>query len=339
MAVALNWVISNGGKLPWAGKLKADMEHFVEITKGGWVVMGRKTWESIPRKFKPLTSRKNVVLTRQGNNKWLGGFCEGTTNAEDVLHRFREATPYVMVAHDLRQALIEIEKVDPGAEVFIIGGAEVYAQALFLADRIFCTTVKSEFTGDAVFPKVQEDEWDLIDSQPYEADGKETKFDCEFQVYSRKGSVREPVVNPDNARNKTYREQLEVIQASGKCPFCPGGYTMEDPAEQAKMVYQNDSWIVKENTHALEGAKHHFVLIVKTHRLRISEMTSEEAIGFLDALAWIRKKYSPAGGEFYMREGDTSLTGATVKHLHAQYIIPNPGETIVVYFGPLPPGQ
>lgn len=336
VAMALNRVIGNQGVMPWAGKLSADMERFVEITRGGWVIMGRKTCESIPKKFWPLQGRKNVVLTRQTTSQWLGGCCEVANSADEVLRHHGEAVPYVLVAHDLDAVLAEIEAVDPNANVFIIGGASVYAQALPLVTRIFCTAIQYEFAGDAVFPEVNQADWELLDDEYHTAEGR-NKFDYQFQVYGRAGSAPERIVNPNNARAGSYRENLEAIAASGKCPFCPGGHTLEDPVEQAKVVHSSNHWFIKINSWPFQNAALHFVLMAKQHHVRASELSDEERIDLFNCVGWIAENYPAAvGGVLFMRDGDTDLTGATVVHLHGQYFTPQRGEAVTVRFGPPP---
>ncbi len=124
-ARARNGVIGNHNTLPW--HLPEDLAHFKQTTLGQPVVMGRKTWESLPPKFRPLPGRTNIVVTRQS-----GWQAEGA-----------------LVAHSLEQAL-EHCPADP--QVWVIGGAEVYAQAMPLATRAVVTEIDADFEGDAFAP-------------------------------------------------------------------------------------------------------------------------------------------------------------------------------------------
>lgn len=124
VAVARNGVIGRQGGLPW--RLRDDMKYFADTTMGHTVVMGRKTYESIPEKFRPLPGRKNIVVTR--DRQWI---------ADDV-----------KVAESLEDAL---ELAGEG-EVFVIGGGEIYAQAMGFADRLYVTEIDAEVEGDVVFP-------------------------------------------------------------------------------------------------------------------------------------------------------------------------------------------
>ncbi len=126
-----NRVIGVKNELPW--HLPEDLKFFKQITLGRPIVMGRKTYESIGR---PLPGRTNIVVTRQQD--WS---VEG-----------------VVVASSLTQA-IELAAEELPEEVMIIGGAQIYAEALDLVDRIYLTQVHVVLEGDAHFPQFDEDQW------------------------------------------------------------------------------------------------------------------------------------------------------------------------------------
>jgi len=128
-AASDNDVIGKNGTLPW--KMPADMKFFKNLTMGHTVVMGRKTYESMG---KPLSGRKNVVITRDRSFK-----AEGCI----VLHSPEDAFK-----------LSETEK-----EVFIIGGADIYKTVLSMTNKIYLTRIHGTFDGDAYFPKLSEKEW------------------------------------------------------------------------------------------------------------------------------------------------------------------------------------
>jgi dihydrofolate reductase len=119
VAAARNGVIGKDGAIPW--RLPDDLKRFKALTLGRTVVMGRKTWDSLPPRNRPLPGRRNVVVTRDA-----GWRAEGAERAT------------------LEQALAM-------ADVFVIGGAEIYRAALPLADRIELTEVQDDFDGDAAF--------------------------------------------------------------------------------------------------------------------------------------------------------------------------------------------
>ena len=121
-------VIGKNNDLPWP-RIPEDMKHFRKITSGHAVIMGRKTWDSIPEKFKPLPKRENIVITR---NKKLQ-----LSGAE--------------VCFSLQQAIQHAK--DRNKQPFIIGGATIYAEALPLATDIYLTLIKNNYSGDTLFPE------------------------------------------------------------------------------------------------------------------------------------------------------------------------------------------
>lgn len=120
VAAAKNGVIGRDGAIPW--RLPEDLKRFKALTLGQTVVMGRKTWDSLPQKNRPLPGRRNIVVTRDA--AWRAEGAERAT---------------------LAAALQAAE------HVFVIGGAEIYRAALALADRIELTEVQGAFDGDALF--------------------------------------------------------------------------------------------------------------------------------------------------------------------------------------------
>lgn len=124
-AVARNGVIGKDNALPW--HLPEDLKHFKQLTTGQTVIMGRKTWESLPERFRPLPGRMNVVVTRDSAYAAQGA---------SVVHSLDEAA-----------------KVGAGGTVqFVIGGSELYAYALPLAQRLELTEIDADIEGDASFP-------------------------------------------------------------------------------------------------------------------------------------------------------------------------------------------
>ena len=126
-ARARNGVIGKGGVMPW--QLPEDMAHFKQVTMGCPVIMGRKTWESLPPRFRPLPGRANIVVTRQGD--W---HAEGATRASSL----SEA----------------IGMCAGQPQAWIMGGAEIYAQAVPLADIAEVTEIEADFEGDAFAPNL-----------------------------------------------------------------------------------------------------------------------------------------------------------------------------------------
>jgi len=126
-AVARNRVIGRDNQLIW--NIPEDMAHFKALTAGHTVLMGRKTWESLPPRFRPLPGRRNIVISRQVDY----------------------AAPGAELATSL-EAGIALAKADE--TIFIIGGADIYRQAMMLADRLEITEVDLTPEGDSWFPEI-----------------------------------------------------------------------------------------------------------------------------------------------------------------------------------------
>jgi dihydrofolate reductase len=124
-ARAANGVIGKDNAMPW--HLPEDMAHFKRLTQGWPVIMGRKTWDSLPARFRPLPGRTNVVITRQPDWQAAGA----------------------LTAASLADALAQCGQSE---EVWIMGGAQIYAQAEPLAERIEVTEIDQDFEGDAYAP-------------------------------------------------------------------------------------------------------------------------------------------------------------------------------------------
>lgn len=155
VAMAENRVIGVNNTLPW--RLPADLKHFRQLTTGHHVIMGRRNYESIG---KPLPDRTNIVVTR--NPAYQAPGCVIRHSLDDALH---------------------IAGNDP--EIFIIGGAEIYRQALDKADRIYLTLVHANIAGDTFFPEFDAREWNESSRLRHEADEKNPHA-CSFVTYERK---------------------------------------------------------------------------------------------------------------------------------------------------------
>ncbi|HEY0770403.1 MAG TPA: dihydrofolate reductase [Sphingobacteriaceae bacterium] len=158
-AVARNLTIGKDNDLPW--KLPDDMKFFMNTTKGHFVIMGRKNYDSLHEKFKPLPNRTNIVVTRQRDFK----------------------APGCMVTHNVNDA-IAIAKNANEKETFIIGGAEIYKLALPEADRLYLTEIEADVEGDTFFPAFSKQEWKETSRNHHPADEKH-KFAFDFVVYDR----------------------------------------------------------------------------------------------------------------------------------------------------------
>ncbi|HLV76673.1 MAG TPA: dihydrofolate reductase [Marinobacter sp.] len=165
VAMARNRVIGRNNQLPWY--LPGDLKYFKQATMGKPVIMGRKTWDSIGR---PLPGRMNVVISR--NPEW-------------------QAPAGAVAVTSLEKALVKAEaqaELDGGDEVMIIGGGQIYAEALPLVDRMYITQVHAEVGGDAYFPEVNWDSWEEIGREDFSASDN-NPYDYSFVVYQRSRSV------------------------------------------------------------------------------------------------------------------------------------------------------
>ncbi len=142
VAIAQNNAIGKNNKLLW--HLPADLKHFKQITSGHTIIMGRKTYDSIGR---PLPNRRNIVITRNTGLAIEGA--EVVTTLDDAL------------------ALCDNDE-----EVFIVGGAQIYEQALAKTDRIHLTTVHQNYDADTFFPEIDKQVWKVINSEDHAPDEK-----------------------------------------------------------------------------------------------------------------------------------------------------------------------
>jgi dihydrofolate reductase len=162
VARGTNGVIGSSGGLPW--RLKSDLARFRELTLGKPVIMGRKTWESLPRR--PLPGRVNIVLSRDGS--------------------FQPAS--ALVCENFSQALqIAREQAaeDGAAEVCVIGGAALFQIALTRARRIYLTEVNANPDGDVAFPPFDEADWIEVRREPHPA-GPDDDHAYVFRVLERR---------------------------------------------------------------------------------------------------------------------------------------------------------
>lgn len=157
-AVADNGVIGRNNQLPW--HLPEDLAHFRQVTQGHAVLMGRKTWDSLPPRFRPLPGRRNLVLSR--DPAWQAAGAEACSS--------------------LSQALTTLAGCD---KVFVIGGAQLYATALPLADELVLTEIHHTFDGDTQFPHWDRQGFDAIHCERHPASA-ERPFAFSFVTYQRK---------------------------------------------------------------------------------------------------------------------------------------------------------
>ncbi len=155
VAKASNNVIGAKNDLIW--HLPNDLKHFKSLTSGHPIIMGRKTFESLGR---PLPNRTNIVVTRDQN--W---------NAEDI-----------EITSSLVKAIETAKKIDE--DVYIIGGGNIYKQAMEFTDVLYITEVHHEFDGDTYFPEIDSEEWEEVEREDFKKDEKHP-YAYSFVTYRR----------------------------------------------------------------------------------------------------------------------------------------------------------
>ena len=154
-ALARNRAIGRDNAMPW--RLPEDLKRFQRLTMGHAVIMGRKTFESIGS---PLTGRSNIVITR--SRDWVPSGC--------------------VAVHSLEAAL---DAAGSSREAFVIGGAQIYALAMPIAQRLHMTEIERDFEGDAFFPEFDRSRWREVSREPHASAGADT-FDYAFVEYERR---------------------------------------------------------------------------------------------------------------------------------------------------------
>ncbi len=160
-AVAENLVIGKDNDLVWS--LPDDMKYFMQTTSGHPVIMGRKNYDSIPVRFRPLKNRTNIIVTRNASYR-----------AEDC--------PDCIIVNSIEDALTSAKKENK--EIFIIGGGQIYELALPLANRLYLTEIKSSFEGDAFFPAIDKSVWKEVSRKKHYKDERHNQ-EFDFVIYKR----------------------------------------------------------------------------------------------------------------------------------------------------------
>ncbi|MDE2446819.1 MAG: dihydrofolate reductase [Alphaproteobacteria bacterium] len=158
VAASRNGVIGRDGGLPW--HVSSDLKLFKQITMGKPVIMGRKTWDSLPRK--PLVGRHNIVITRQ-----TGFLAEGADVVPDV------------------QAALALAARHKPAEIAVIGGGEIYKLVWPLADQIYLTEIDAVVEGDTFLPPIDPKHWDVVRQEAHERGPKDSVGFC-LKILKRK---------------------------------------------------------------------------------------------------------------------------------------------------------
>lgn len=161
VAIAENGVIGRDGDLPW--RLSTDLKRFKALTLGKPIVMGRKTWQSFPKR--PLPGRTNIVISRRDDFADEG----------------------VVVARSLDEAIAMAAAERPD-EICVIGGGQIFAEAMDVADTLHVTHIRASIEGDTFFPAIDEAVWTKTRSERFPT-GERDSHETEYAIYSRKSAT------------------------------------------------------------------------------------------------------------------------------------------------------
>ena len=159
VAVSENNVIGKDNDLIW--HFPKDTKFFKDTTLGHHVIMGRKNWESIPEKYRPLPDRKNIIVTRNNNFKYKGA----------------------TVVNSIEKA-IEVSRASEDEEIFIIGGGEIYKLGFKYVDKLYITEIYAEVDGNTYFPEWNKKDWKEISRISHPSDEKH-EYSFDYVIYMK----------------------------------------------------------------------------------------------------------------------------------------------------------
>ena len=159
VAASSNLVIGKGNDLPW--RIPKDLEYFKAMTSGCSVLMGRKCWESIPPKFRPLPNRENIVVTR--NSDYVAEGARVENDLERVIEEFKSG----------------------GKTLWVIGGAEIYKEAFKHADYLHLTRVHGQYEGDTFLERFDESQWTKTYGHEWEGTRRNNGHVFDFDIYKK----------------------------------------------------------------------------------------------------------------------------------------------------------
>lgn len=286
VAHAANGVIGSADDIPW--HISADFKRFKALTSGHTVIMGRKTFESKPL-GKPLPNRRNIVVTRNKNYQTDG----------------------IEVAGSLDAALKMTKGED---EVFIIGGGEIYKQAMDKADRIYATIIQTEIEGDTYFPRVNLQQWQLDSLEKHLDEPSGLEF--YYANYSQRKAQPE-MYFIDEGRELQQILEMEDLERRQVCFFCHDHFKKERPTATE---FETKHWYVSKNKYPYKNTKHHLLFIAKEHVNSVAKLSPAARQDIGEVIAQIEKRYKLTSYGQFMRAGDFRYNGGTVFHLHGHVI-------------------
>ncbi len=283
VAYSKNGVIGNTGTIPW--RLSDDLKRFKTITSGHTIIMGRKTFESIGH---ALPKRRNIVVTRSKTYKADG----------------------IEVANSLQMAL-DLAKGDN--EVFIIGGGEIYKEALPKVQKIYATIIDKTIEGDTTFPRVNLNRWQLDELEKH----TNVAFNYYYATYTRR-SKKPELYFIDAGRTLEQVLQMEDLERRGVCVFCEHNFKKE---HREPIEIETEHWMVTKNDYPYEDTKLHLLFVPKKHANFYDDLEDKarDELGLL--LHKIEQRYKPKSYGMFMRVGDFMYNGASVHHLHGHILV------------------
>lgn len=285
VAHSTNLVIGDKGGIPW--HLTDDLKRFKSLTTGKSIIMGRKTYDSIGR---VLPNRRNIVITRNSSFKAKG----------------------IEVANSLEQAL-ELTKNE--SEVFIIGGGQIYKQAMPVADRIYATIVNRAIDGDTKFPRVNLQKWRLDDLEKHHDDSNDLDF--HYATFTRRSKPAD-LYFIDEGRELEQILQMEELEQKKICVFCKQHFEKE---HREPIEIETQHWIVARNDYPYKHTKLHLLYIPKSHVSLLSDLSPAALEDLPTVLLKIEHHYQLTSYGQFMRVGDFRYNGATIHHLHGHIIV------------------
>lgn len=279
-----NNVIGNKGDIPW--KLSDDLKRFKALTTGKSIIMGRKTFDSLGR---ALPNRRNIVITRNSESSFDG----------------------VEVVGSLDEAL-KLTKGEP--EVFVIGGGEIYKQAMDKADRIYATILEQEIEGDTHFPRVNLQKWQM-DKLEKHTDSK-SSLEYHYVDYSRRQNSPE-MYFIDEGRELQQTWEMEDLERRQVCFFCQKNFEKERPGA---IEFETKHWFITKNKYPYKHTKLHLLFVSKEHVNSVAGLSKAARQDIGEVVSQIESRYKLTSYGQFMRAGDFRYNGGTVFHLHGHVI-------------------
>lgn len=282
VAHSRNGCIGRDGDLPW--RLPTDLKRFREITTGGAVVMGRRTYESLPPSFRPLPGRRNLVLSRTPGYRPDGAEVFG----------------------DLETALTACD-----GDCFVIGGGAVFEQALPLAERIYATVIDGDVAGDTFFPALPEAEWRRVGtSAPISENGHTFAF-CELE------RAMPSLYHLEAARSPAQRERMADLERRGICIFCAPHVTEHQPEP---IELSGEHWFVTRNHYPYRGAASHHLIVPHRHVASFDELPDAAGAELWAIRRRLKRSLAPLATATVERSGDMRFNGGSIAHMHVHFV-------------------